>query len=156
MEIKSVINEIKDKIVNKYPLLNVYVKKVENEDEYFVLIDDKQVYNTDKFLDLISDIQGNILFPRQIVNISISYRLDNEKISENFFQIYSAPNYIDSSVFAIQEESVGVLERIIIQGITYSANIRNLRVNHFNLSQGATNQWITQQIPMEMEYDLAA
>lgn len=160
MFIDIIINEIKNKIVGKFPFLNIYVKKIESEDECFVLIDDKDIYNTDDFLDIISDIQLNILFPRQIGNIYISYRLDNENYSKNFYQIYSAPNYSNYSLstsYKRIEHLNNYVDTIETSGIKYLANThKNIVVKNSILSDGVIDQWIMPKSQTQMDYDLAA
>jgi len=87
-EINDIIDEIKNKIVSKYPFLNIFLKK--NDDSYFIMVDDKQLYGSDEFLDLINDIYSEILFPKRIGNIYIYCILDKEENSENYYQIYES------------------------------------------------------------------
>ena len=86
--LNNIFEEIKNKIVSKYPQLKIYVKRI--NENYFVLIDDKSVYGSGDFLDLVSDIHSEILFPKKVGNIYISYLLDGieEQIYPDFYQIY--------------------------------------------------------------------
>jgi hypothetical protein len=86
--LNNIFDEIKNKIVIKYPLLKIYVKRI--NENWFILIDDKSVYGSGDFLDLISEIHSEILFPKKIGNIYISYLLDGieEQIYPVFYQIY--------------------------------------------------------------------
>ncbi|MEZ7890166.1 MAG: hypothetical protein QMC67_00315 [Candidatus Wallbacteria bacterium] len=69
----EIINEIKNIIFTKFPFLNISVEKIEETNEFFILIDDKNTYNSDSFLTLITEINMSFLWPKNIDNIYFSY-----------------------------------------------------------------------------------
>lgn len=85
------IFEIKEIIVKEFPDVNIFIKEFTNSNEYFVLIDNKDVYYSKEFQNLITDIDMNYLFKNSIDNISISHVLENEQLSKTYYQIYFAP-----------------------------------------------------------------
>lgn len=73
--IEKLIEEIKILIERAFPNVNVIVEDLKETKEYFVLIDDKDVYNSDEYLEFITDLNMNLLMQKGISNVFFSYRV---------------------------------------------------------------------------------
>lgn len=79
--VKDVIDEVVGLISNKFPCLDIFIKYKKESNEYFVLINDKNIFGSAEFSLLLTDIDLNIFLKREIYNIYISYLLGNEESS---------------------------------------------------------------------------
>ncbi|MCX5782589.1 MAG: hypothetical protein NT145_07830 [Elusimicrobia bacterium] len=139
-KVEKIINEIMKKISDKYPTLNIYKKILKPDNEYFILIDNKDIFTSDDFSLLLTDIDLNIFLKKEVFNIHIAYLLENEMPSDNIVQIYR-------SLFSLEQE------------VPYNSNsyidfpFASYSVQETNYFEGGEKEWL---ITSQMEMPIAA
>jgi hypothetical protein len=70
----EVANVVKDYILSKYPNIKIEQEEMWHECYEVWLRVDKDIYNTDDFMQVVTDIDINIILPSGAVNIMICYK----------------------------------------------------------------------------------
>jgi hypothetical protein len=71
--VPKIIEEIENMIKNKFSSVNIVINEVPDTDEYFIMIDDKDLYESDDYLMFVTDISLNVLLKNGITNVFFSY-----------------------------------------------------------------------------------
>ncbi len=73
MNFEDLFLQLSTTILESFPSLNIYVEKAVELDEYFILIDSEEIYFSESFQSLISQINVDILWRQNEFNVYFSY-----------------------------------------------------------------------------------
>lgn len=71
--IPEIIGTIENMIITRFPSVNIIIDKISDTDEYFIVIDDKDLYESNDYLMLVTEISLNILLKNGVTNVFFSY-----------------------------------------------------------------------------------
>ena len=74
--ISDILDEIKSKIEDLFPTVNVIIDKSKDTDECFVLIDDENIYDSDEYQSFIAEQNFEKLLKNGISSVFFSYTSD--------------------------------------------------------------------------------
>ncbi|MHB9154939.1 MAG: hypothetical protein ACYC5N_04500 [Endomicrobiales bacterium] len=165
MNDEKVLNEVINLIISRFPLLNVFVKYKQEADEYFILIDSKEVFNSIEFSSLLTEIDLDIFSKLGLYNIYVSYLLGNEECSS---QIYAISKYKNDERSISNDTLISSNDKQI--AFEYKSDIpievsRDIAMQYFDLGhdqfssmnyeQGDQQAWKTLP-PINLELEQAA
>ena len=110
MPIKDILYSIEKEITAEFPIINVFVQHIKETEEYFVLIDDKAVFETEQFQKFIFEKRLS-LWDLGIINICFAY--DDEIIHTESITFSS-----EHELTAFQIYSTSVNQNLYVDSIT--------------------------------------
>jgi hypothetical protein len=142
-EIREMIDTVVNTISKSFPELNIYVRDIREANEYFVLVDDKNIFATNEFLSLVTDINLNVLTPKGIDNIFIAVLAKNEAASDCCKKVFSAYASVVESRMAIDEivTKVGALGNYAASNM--QAKIKSANISSVSFAKGVNDLWLT-------------
>lgn len=72
-DILDLFEIIQSRIVINYPSVNVEINHEDSEDEYYISIDDSDIYYSNSYQELITSINLEIIWPKNIIGIYFIY-----------------------------------------------------------------------------------
>jgi len=115
MKTDEILQLIIEKLQNEFPTDYIFYDKNEDFDEYFILVDSQQRFESDDYQHSLFDITMDKLLKNGVDNIFFAYedspyiiKMPADSISENLLQDYSSilPNQISLIVNELQEEAI--------------------------------------------------
>ncbi len=108
-KIENVFGIVEERILEHFPSVNVEIEHDKEREEYFISIDDSDIYHSESFQLLITELSFEVIWPAHIPGVFFTYEKQYiiENWSINFFQgsIYEI-NYDDNQGFSLPPDGI--------------------------------------------------